>query len=119
MAAANLALVAGADARAGLEGPALGTAVPFFAAFPFLLRLGLRASGASLGELARRAWAPNYVLGALLAVALLVGARRAADGLARQRCSAWRPPACCLLGRLLRLVLARDERALARGLLRR
>jgi O-antigen/teichoic acid export membrane protein len=57
----------------GLEGPAIATAVPFFLAFPVLLRLGLRASGATVAELARRAWAPNYTLGALLALALIAG----------------------------------------------
>jgi hypothetical protein len=43
------------------------------AAFPFLLRVGLAASHAPLAELARRAWAPNYMLGAALAVALIGG----------------------------------------------
>jgi hypothetical protein len=38
-----------------------------------MLRLGLRASGASLAELARRAWAPNYLLGAGLALVLVAG----------------------------------------------
>ena len=73
VAASNLALSLLLTPHLGVEGPAVATAVPFFAAFPFLLRLGLRASGASPAELARRAWAPNYLLGALLAAALLVG----------------------------------------------
>jgi hypothetical protein len=34
---------------------------------PFLLRTGLRASGASLEQLLRRAMAPAYALGAVLA----------------------------------------------------
>ena len=55
----------------GVEGPALGTAIPFFLAFPWLLRAGLSASGAPLGELARRAWLPAYALGLLLAGLLL------------------------------------------------
>jgi O-antigen/teichoic acid export membrane protein len=54
----------------GLEGPALATAVPFVLAFPFMLRLGLMASGAGARELAGRAWGPNYLLGAALAAAL-------------------------------------------------
>jgi hypothetical protein len=33
----------------------------------------MRASGATVAELAGRAWAPNYALGAALAVALIVG----------------------------------------------
>jgi O-antigen/teichoic acid export membrane protein len=73
VAAANLALSLALTPSLGIEGPAVATAVPFFAAFPFLLRLGLGASRASLTDLARHAWAPNYVLGALLALALIAG----------------------------------------------
>ena len=73
VAAANLALALALTPELGIEGPAVATAVPFFLAFPFLLRVGLNASGASLRELARRAWAPNYVLGAALALGLVVG----------------------------------------------
>jgi O-antigen/teichoic acid export membrane protein len=73
VAAANLVLSLVLTPELGLEGPALGTALPFFLAFPIVLRLGLRASGAPLGELARRAWLPNYALGAALAVLLVVG----------------------------------------------
>jgi hypothetical protein len=73
VASLNLILSLSLTPAIGLEGPAIATAVPFFLAFPVLLRLGLRASGASVAELARRAWAPNYVLGALLAVALIIG----------------------------------------------
>ena len=46
---------------------------PFVIAFPFLLRVGLGASGASLRDLATRAWAPNYTLGAALALGLVAG----------------------------------------------
>ena len=49
-----------------------------------MLRLGLRASGATLGELARRAWAPNYLLGAALAAALIAGRAASADGPTRR-----------------------------------
>jgi O-antigen/teichoic acid export membrane protein len=73
VAAANLALSLVLTPELGLEGPALGTALPFFLAFPVLLRLGLRASGAPLTELARRAWLPSYALGAALAGVLLAG----------------------------------------------
>ncbi|HEX3279191.1 MAG TPA: oligosaccharide flippase family protein [Thermoleophilaceae bacterium] len=73
VATVNLILSLSLTPVLGLEGPAIATAVPFFLAFPVLLRLGLRASGATVAELARRAWAPNYTLGALLAVALLAG----------------------------------------------
>jgi O-antigen/teichoic acid export membrane protein len=73
VAATNLALALILTPELGVEGPAIATAAPFFAAFPLMLRLGLRASGASLAELARRAWAPNYLLGAGLALLLLAG----------------------------------------------
>jgi O-antigen/teichoic acid export membrane protein len=73
VASLNLILSLSLTPAIGLEGPAVATAVPFFLAFPVLLRLGMRASGATTAELARRAWAPNYSLGAGLAVALIAG----------------------------------------------
>jgi O-antigen/teichoic acid export membrane protein len=73
VAAANLALSLALTPSLGIEGPAVATAASFFAAFPFLLRVGLAASRAPLAELARRAWAPNYLLGAALALALIGG----------------------------------------------
>jgi O-antigen/teichoic acid export membrane protein len=73
VAAVNLALSLALTPGLGIEGPAVATAASFFAAFPFVLRLGLNASGAPLAELARRAWAPNYLLGAALALALIAG----------------------------------------------
>jgi O-antigen/teichoic acid export membrane protein len=74
----NLALALVLTPELGLEGPALATAIPFVLAFPLLLRVGLDASGASLGELARRAWLPAYSLGVALA-AVLVAARLALE----------------------------------------
>ncbi len=74
IAALNLALTLALTPSLGLEGPALGTAIAYAVGFPFLLRIGLEASGARLGELAREAWLPAYALGAGLA-GLLVGAR--------------------------------------------
>ena len=41
----NLALSLVLTPELGIEGPALGTAIPFFLAFPLLLRAGLDASG--------------------------------------------------------------------------
>jgi O-antigen/teichoic acid export membrane protein len=73
VAAANLTLSLALTPSLGVEGPAVATAAAFLAAFPFLLRVGLAASHAPLAELARRAWAPNYMLGAALAVALIGG----------------------------------------------
>jgi hypothetical protein len=103
----------------GTEGPAIATAAPFVIAFPFMLRLGLSASGAPVAELARRAWGPNYALGAVLAGALLLGravlpmdSTAAVMGLAAGGVLAY-------WGVFYGLVLAADERALARGLLSR
>ena len=70
VAAANLCLTLALTPALGLEGPALGTTIPFVLAAPLILRLTLDVSGASVGELAREAWVPAYVLGALLAGAL-------------------------------------------------
>jgi O-antigen/teichoic acid export membrane protein len=78
VAAGNLALSLILTPELGLEGPALATAIPFVVAFPAMLRVGLRASGAGLGGLARRAWLPAYALGIALAAAL-VALRLAAD----------------------------------------
>jgi O-antigen/teichoic acid export membrane protein len=78
VAVANLGVALILTPELGLEGPALATAIPFFVAFPSMLRVGLSASGAGLGELARRAWLPAYGLGAALA-GVLVALRLAAD----------------------------------------
>ena len=70
-AAGNLTLALVLTPELGLEGVALATAVPFLVAFPLMLRLGLGASGARLGELARSAWLPVYAPAAALAGALV------------------------------------------------
>ena len=81
MAGLNLVLSLVLTPALGLEGPALGTAIPFLLAFPLLLGVGLRAGGrVRSGELARRAWLPAYGLGALLAGALVAGAAGARAG---------------------------------------
>jgi len=119
VAASNLALSLILTPELGIEGPAVATAAPFVCAFPFMLRLGLRASGASLADVARRAWAPNYVLGAALALGLVLGRavlpmdRTAAVlGLAVGGVLAY-------WGVLYGVVLEPAERTLVRGLLRR
>ncbi len=71
IAALNLALSIALTPSLGLEGPALGTAISYAVGFPFLLRIALRATGADLGELIRRAWLPAYGLGGLLAAVLV------------------------------------------------
>lgn len=70
-AALNLLLALLLTPELGVEGPALATAVALVAAYPVLLRLGLRASGVRVTELLGRAVIPAYTLGALLALALL------------------------------------------------
>lgn len=116
--AANLVLALVLTPELGPEGPALATALPFFLAFPFMLRLGIRASGARLRELAERAWAPNYLLGAALALGLL--AWRAALG-EHDVLTVLAAPLGVLLywAAFYGLVLAADERELVRGLIRR
>jgi O-antigen/teichoic acid export membrane protein len=119
VAAANLALSLALTPALGLEGPALGTALPFFLAFPFMLRLGLSASGARAGQLAERAWVPNYALGAALAAALALGRvvlpmDRTVAVLALAVAGV-----LCYWAAFYRIVLAPDERELVRGLARR
>lgn len=65
--------VAGLTPALGLEGVALGTALPFVFVFPALLSNVLAPAGLGVGELARGAWAPAYALGAALALALALG----------------------------------------------
>ena len=117
VAAANLALSLALTPELGLEGPAIGIALPFFLAFPFLLRLGLRTSGARTIDLWQRAWSPNYLLGAGLALALVVWRSVAADDTLVVVGGALGPVLYWLA--FYRLVLDPDERGLVRGLLSR
>lgn len=119
VAAANLVLSLALTPELGLEGPAVATAVPFAIAFPLMLRLGLRAGGAGVAELARAAWLPAYALGALLAGAL-VALRLSVgiDGLAAVAASG-AGGVLAYWGAFYALVLSGDERALVRGLVRR
>jgi O-antigen/teichoic acid export membrane protein len=119
VAAANLALSLALTPALGLEGPALGTAIPFVVAFPFLLRLSVAASGTSVGELVRQAWLPAWGLGALLAAALVavrllvdLEALAAVVGVALAGLAAY-------WGLFYVVVLTPAERSLALGLLRR
>jgi O-antigen/teichoic acid export membrane protein len=119
VAAVNLALSLALTPSLGLEGPALGTAIPFALAFPVLLRVALGASGVTLSELARRAWVPAYSLGVALALAL-VGLRAAVD------LDALAEVAAAGIGGVLAYWLAfyslwldAGERELLRGLIRR
>ena len=115
----NLVLALILTPELGVEGPAVATAAAFLAAFPFLLRAGLRASGAPLSALLGRAAMPAYTLGALLGLGLLL-IRLGAD-----LDELWRVGPIAILGVLLywgayyALVLDPAERELVRGLLRR
>ncbi len=66
----NLGLALALTPSLGVEGPAVATAGAFGVVLPLLLRIGLRASGAELSDLLRRAMLPAYAAGALLAGAL-------------------------------------------------
>jgi O-antigen/teichoic acid export membrane protein len=119
VAAANLALSLILTPELGLEGPALATAIPFAVAFPALLRVGLAASGAGLGELARRAWLPSYGLGVALA-GVLVAVRLAAEPETLPAVlAAAAGGAIAYWAAFYALALGPDERALVRGLVRR
>jgi O-antigen/teichoic acid export membrane protein len=78
IALANIVLSLVLTPELGVEGPALAVTIAFALGFPFLLRIGLEATSVPLGELVRRAFAPAYGLGALLALALLL-ARQALE----------------------------------------
>jgi O-antigen/teichoic acid export membrane protein len=113
----NLVLALVLTPELGVEGPAVATAVALAAAFPVLLGAGLRASGARLTELLGRALIPAYALGAFLAGALAA----VRWGLEPETLPA--VGAAAIAGVVLywaafyTLVLDRDERELARGLL--
>jgi len=67
----NLALSLALTPSLGLNGVVLGTTLSYVVLFPFFLRLVLATFEVPLRELAREAWVPGYVTGAVLAVALL------------------------------------------------
>jgi O-antigen/teichoic acid export membrane protein len=115
----NLVLALVLTPKLGVEGPAVATAGAFAAALPVLLRTGLRASGASMGELLRRAMVPAYACGGVLAAAL-AAIRFGADP------ETLPVVACVTIGGVLAywatyylLVFDQAERELVRGLLRR
>ena len=118
VALANLALSIALTPVVGVEGPALGTAIPFVVAAPLVLRLSLGVSGATVAELARQAWLPAYGLGALLAGALaLVEAVVGIDSLAGLVAALVAGPLAYWLAYGL-LVLSPGERALVRQVAR-
>jgi O-antigen/teichoic acid export membrane protein len=78
VAIASVALALALTPPFGLDGVALATAIPYVVLFPYLLRIVLRAIPVPPGELLRRAFAPAWALGAVLAGAL-VAARSALD----------------------------------------
>jgi O-antigen/teichoic acid export membrane protein len=118
VAVANLALSLALTPWLGLEGPALGTAIPYFVAFPFILRLTLSVAPFRLSDLVREAWLPAYSLGLLLAAALgLVRSVAPPHTLAALLATALAGLAAYWVALYL-LWLRPDERALVRATLR-
>jgi O-antigen/teichoic acid export membrane protein len=119
VASSNLVLSLALTPVLGLEGPAVGTALPFVLAFPFMLRLGLGASGARLADVAARAYLPAWALGATLAVVLVV-LRLVADPSSLGAVLALAVGGVVAYwGVYFALVLEPGERSFVRGLLRR
>jgi O-antigen/teichoic acid export membrane protein len=117
IAAADLVLALLLTPELGLEGTAIATALPFFLGYPLMLRVGLRASGARLGELAERAWVPNYFLGGCLALGLLAWRALAENDIQALLAA---PVGVALYWLVFyRLVLGESERELVRDLVRR
>jgi O-antigen/teichoic acid export membrane protein len=67
----NLVLSLGLTPSLGLNGVVLGTTIAYAAAFPFLIRITLATFPVHLAELAREAWLPAYLTGALVGAGLL------------------------------------------------
>jgi O-antigen/teichoic acid export membrane protein len=67
VALANLVMSLALTPWLGLEGVVIGTAVPYLAAFPFLLRIVLREVPVPVARLARESFLPAYLLGLALA----------------------------------------------------
>ena len=118
-AALNLVIALILTPELGVEGPAVATAGALAAAFPLLLRTGLRASGVALPDLLRRAMVPASGLGALLGGALLA----VRFGFEPETLPAVAAAAIAGVGSYwaayYMLVFDDAERVLARGLLRR
>jgi membrane protein EpsK len=70
----NLTLSLALTSSLGLNGVVLGTTLSYVLGFPFALVLILSTFPVSLGEIAREAWVPAYVTGAIIAL-LLVAVR--------------------------------------------
>lgn len=70
VALSNLALSLALTPWLGLEGVVIGTAVPYFLAFPILLRVVLAKTGVEGRDLLSHSLMPAWVLGAVLAAGL-------------------------------------------------
>ena len=68
----NLLLSIGLTAWLGLEGVAIGTTVPYAVVFPFVVRVVLSIVPVHAATLVREAFAPAYLLGLVLALALVL-----------------------------------------------
>lgn len=69
--ASTIALALALVPPLGLDGAALATAIPYVALWPYMLWATLRVIPVGLTELTRRAFAPAWALGAVLAVVLI------------------------------------------------
>ena len=118
LAVSNLALALLLTPELGVEGPALATTIPFVLGFPLMLRNSLLATGVPVSELVRRAFAPAYAVGAVLA-AILVAVRLLAEpsGLAAVGLLAVAGVLASWAGFYL-LVFDEGERGLVKSLLR-
>ena len=72
VAVSNLAISLALTPWLGLEGVTIGTALPYFAVFPFTLRQVRHVVPVGFAELFRESFLPAYVLGAVLAGALVL-----------------------------------------------
>jgi hypothetical protein len=72
VAPANLLMSVALTPSLGLEGVVIGTAVPYFVAFPFVMRVVLSEVAVPVGLLLRESFLPAYSLGLALTAALAI-----------------------------------------------
>jgi O-antigen/teichoic acid export membrane protein len=72
VAPANLLMSVALTPSLGLEGVVIGTAVPYFVAFPFVMRVVLSEVAVPVGRLLRESFLPAYSLGLALTAALAI-----------------------------------------------
>lgn len=118
VAAAAVALAVGLAPPLGIEGVAVATAAPYVALFPYLLRATLRAVPVPPAELARRAFVPAWALGVALAAALVAVRLTLDPASAAALAAAALAATAAYWAVYFAALLARDERAVIRAMLR-